>query len=217
MTVAGYKDPPDETPDESPEGQTPFEPVPEDAQRVLLRYSRLLLRYELDRRGEGIGGDEPPPPAGYAVLDEPFGFFVTLRRGGNLRGCIGSITTEDPLVHSIRRRTLDAAFHDPRFSALQREELSGITIEHSVLSTPREEARTDAIRLEDHGVILQVGTARSVFLPEVALEQGWDLVTTLRALARKAGLKEDAWRRPEARISTFRTQHYREERRVDHD
>ena len=217
MTGGGFPVQPGESPDESPHRYPSFEPVPEDARRVFLRYSRLLLGYELDRRRDDPGADEPAPPSGYPVLEEPFGFFVTLRYRGELRGCIGSITTEDALVHSIRRRTLDAAFHDPRFSPLKHHELAAITIEHSILSTPREEADADAIRLGEDGVILQVGTARSVFLPEVASQQGWDLTTTLRALARKAGLREDAWRRPEARLSIFQTQHYGEQRSKDHD
>lgn len=191
--------------------QPVFEPVPETAQRLFLEYSRGLLRYELERRSAGPDTDEPVQPSGYPVLQEPLGFFVTLRHRGELRGCIGSITTEDPLVYSIRRRTLDAALHDPRFSPLKRYELAVITIEHSVLSTPREETDPRSIRLGEDGVVLQVGDARSVFLPEVALQQGWNLSTMLRALGRKAGLREDAWQRPDARISTFRTQHYGEE------
>lgn len=187
-----------------------FEPVPKELQGTLLRYSRSLLEYEFrSRAGRGETG-EPPCPGGARICEECFGVFVTLRLGETLRGCIGSIRGEEPLPAAIRRRTLDAAFHDRRFPPLREEELSHLSIEHSLLSPLRAVRKPGDIRLGEHGIVFTLGGARSLFLPEVAVQQGWDLDTTLSSLAVKAGLGGDAWRRGEARFQVFRTQHYGE-------
>lgn len=144
------------------------------------------------------------------VLETSFGLFVTLRRGGTLRGCIGRITTADPLRVTIPVVSVDAALRDRRFPPLTRDELPGVTIEHSVLTPPAAISSVADFEPGRDGIILTVGSARAVFLPEVATEQGWDRAMTLRALSRKAGLDTDAWRRPEATYMTFQTVHYGE-------
>jgi AmmeMemoRadiSam system protein A len=176
------------------------------AQRCsLLAYSRELLRSRL------AGATEPALPMVGAVLDEPRGIFVTLRAHGELRGCIGTIHPREALRVSLPRITAEAAFDDPRFAPVTDGELPSITIEHSLLTPPQPVERSNAVVLGRHGIILSVHGHRSVFLPEVPVEQGWDLPTTLHFLSRKAGLPGEAWRDPAARLDVFESFHYGEQ------
>lgn len=187
-------------------GGTVWNPVEPSHQKELLGYSRDLLLWRL-----GFCDSEPPLPQGIAILEQPLGFFVTLRCDGALRGCIGSIVTEDPLEVSLRRRTLDAAFHDARFTPLSLQDIRDarcFSIEHSVLSPLQEVYDIRSIRRGIDGVVLTVGAHRAVFLPEVAVEQRWSVPVMLDRLARKAGLPADRWRAPGARFEVFQTHHY---------
>lgn len=129
-------------------------------------------------------------------LAEVHGVFVTLkqRADDSLRGCIGNIVGREPLHKGIVRHALNAALHDPRFDPVRAEELPNLVLEVTVLTPPREVAGPDEITIGLHGVILQRDGRSAVFLPQVAVEQGWGLERTLSALARKAGLPSDGWR-----------------------
>ncbi len=183
-----------------------WQPVSPPLQQLLLEYSRDLLFWRL-----GFSEEEPRQPD---VAHTGLGLFVTLRRRGQLRGCIGSITTEESLVDSVRRRTLDAAFRDTRFPPLAAAELEGgrtLALEHSVLSPLQSIGDVREIRLGTDGVVLTIGSHRGVFLPEVPLEQGWSVPVMMDRLAGKAGLPADRWRRADARFQVFQTQHYQGE------
>lgn len=120
--------------------------------------------------------------------------FVTLKIRGELRGCIGSLAPVEPLYLSVHHNAVNAAMHDPRFSPLQSAELPGVTVDVSILSPIRDIPNLEAFKLGQHGIILSLGLARAVFLPEVAVEQGWTKEETLAYLSQKAGLSADAWR-----------------------
>ena len=188
---------------------------------ALLRYSRLLIEWALESteatdRAVSFALDAagvPALPDGEPLLCESPGLFVTLRIDGELRGCIGTIRTDTPLSHSLPRLTLDAAFRDTRFEPLDRVELSRCRIEHSFLSSPHTVGSVDAIELGRHGIIFTLGARHAVFLPEVPVEQGWSLPTTLAALCHKARTALDAWRDPAAQFAVFQTEHYTECRR----
>lgn len=122
------------------------------------------------------------------------GAFVTLKKHGELRGCIGHIAVDLPLCECVGRMALEAALHDSRFPPLERDELPRTEIEISVLTPALPVSGPDAIVVGRDGVILRKGGRSAVFLPQVALEQGWDRETMLSNLARKAGLPADAWR-----------------------
>jgi len=95
-------------------------------------------------------------------------------------------------------RAASAALEDTRFPhTVSVAELPFITIEISVLTPPQSVKGPEEIVIGKHGIILSVGWNRATFLPQVAPEQGWDRETTLRHLARKAGLPEDAWKKAE--------------------
>ncbi len=134
---------------------------------------------------------------------EEYGAFVTLRKQGELRGCIGYLEPVCPLEEQIARLARSAAFDDYRFPRLGEQELSLCTVEISLLSHPRPIASVEEFLPGEHGVILTVGSHRSVFLPQVATETGWNREELLGALARKAGLPAEAWKSPEAEFEVF--------------
>jgi len=120
--------------------------------------------------------------------------FVTLRgENGELRGCIGAIQPVEALCQSVRGNAIAAAARDYRFPPVRPDELAGLDLEITVLSPLEPVATLDEIRIGTHGIYLEAGGTSSVFLPQVAPEQGWDLDTTLRQLSRKAGLPPEAW------------------------
>lgn len=131
-------------------------------------------------------------------LDRPGATFVTLRLAGELRGCIGSLTPRRSLRRDVHVNAIAAAFRDPRFAPLTAAEYDAISIEVSLLG-PREPlpCATEAEALERlrpgvDGVVLECGTHRATFLPQVwgELREPREF---LAALKRKAGLAEDYW------------------------
>ncbi len=146
-------------------------------------------------------------------LQVPEGAFVTLHKGRALRGCIGNIWGQGPLVQTVRDMTVAAASEDPRFPAVTAAELSGIRIEVSVLSTPQLVRSVDEIELGKHGVIVSRGQHnRGVFLPQVATETGWSKERFLSELcSQKAGLPADCWKQSGIRLETFTADVFGEE------
>jgi len=145
------------------------------------------------------------------VLGARAGAFVTLNHEGvkvgdprRLRACMGLIEAGQSLSEAVVRAAVWAS-QDPRFPRLQAGELAGLEVEVSVLSPARRVAGPEAIEVGKHGVILEKGRHRAVFLPHVATEQGWDRRTMLEHLARKAGLPTDGWREG-ARFDVFTAQ-----------
>ncbi|NJD91125.1 MAG: AmmeMemoRadiSam system protein B [Geobacter sp.] len=121
--------------------------------------------------------------------------FVTLKeKNGRLRGCIGSIQAHTALHDSISQNAVAAATRDPRFRPVSPEELPGLDVEVTVLSPMEPVASSNEIEVGKHGVYLEASGRSSVFLPQVPVEQGWDLETYLKELAMKAGLAADAWK-----------------------
>lgn len=137
------------------------------------------------------------------------GAFVTWRRKGELRGCIGRLQEQAPLALTVARMALHAALADPRFPPVAAGELPGLTVEVSVLSPLREVAGPEEILAGRDGVVMEKDGRSAVFLPQVAVEQGWDRDELLGQLSLKAGLPKDAWRRG-ARFRTFRAEVFAE-------
>jgi len=170
----------------------------ERARRQLLRVAREAIEAEV--RGQ--------PLPGASAVESAYpshGVFVTLRRGGQLRGCIGTFHPDGDLISTIRRIAAEAT-HDSRFSAapLGPRDLSTVRIELSVLSplTPIRDA--SEIVIGRHGVHVAIGGRRGCFLPSVATEHGWDAPTFLSVCcAEKIGVSPDAWQGPDAVVSVF--------------
>ena len=121
--------------------------------------------------------------------------FVTLKKNGSLRGCIGSVEAKDPLYQGVIKQSINASTEDYRFSPVTPQELDSIQIEITVLSPPKAVLSYTDIEIGRHGIILQKKKNGALFLPQVATEQQWDLETTLNHLAQKAGLNSHDWQR----------------------
>ena len=136
-----------------------------------------------------------------AAIYSHCGAFVTLHKHGQLRGCIGMIESENPLIHTIRQMAVSAAIHDYRFPPVAEHELEQIEIEISVLSPLKKIDDISQIVLGKHGIYLRKGSASGVFLPQVADETGWNLEQFLGHCARdKAGIGWDGWRQSDIYI-----------------
>ena len=144
------------------------------------------------------------------ALRNPGAAFVSLHHHDHLRGCIGTLTAEQPLYQVVSKMALSAAFEDPRFPPLEVSELLGLQIEISRLSA-LVPARPDEICIGRHGVCLTRGEHRAVFLPQVALQQKWDRATLLAELCRKALLAPDAWTLASTRLTIFEAEVFKED------
>jgi len=145
------------------------------------------------------------------ALIEKRGVFVTLRKDGELRGCIGIIIPEKPLVDAVKTMAIEAAIRDPRFTPVNLGELKEIEIEISVLTAPKKISSPDDIVLGRDGVIVRKGNYMGVFLPQVAEETGWTKEEFLSALcAHKAGIEPDAWKKPDTELFTFQAEVFSE-------
>ena len=137
------------------------------------------------------------------ALQLPRACFVTLTRGGHLRGCRGEVWPRSDLAHAVQRVAVLSALDDPRFPPVTVEELPHLEYEISVLSPLRPVADPEEIVIGRDGLFLLAGGRTGLLLPQVPVEQGWDREAFLRAICLKAGLPEDAWRWPEARLFRF--------------
>jgi uncharacterized protein len=136
------------------------------------------------------------------IFGERRGVFVTLHVGGELRGCIGTTESDEPLGDAVVRCAAGAALHDPRFAAVRAEELQRLRIEISVLS-PVAPIDVEEIEIGKHGLVISDSGHRGLLLPQVAVEHGLSVEQFLGETCRKAGLARDAWRSGETRIEGF--------------
>ncbi len=164
--------------------------------QLLLELARRALTLAVQRR-ESLDSDPQDPELG-----KSFGAFVTLRKRGRLRGCIGQIGSDGSLLEVVAHCAKAAALEDPRFEPVRVDELPEIEIELSVLS-PLEEIAPDQIEVGKHGLMVSAGPRRGVLLPQVAIECHWAAGRFLEETCAKAGLKRDAWREPETKIHGF--------------
>ncbi len=171
--------------------------------RALLALARETLRRYLDTETVPLARDFAPAAWRYQ------GAFVTLKKDGQLRGCIGHMAEDRPLCRVVGGMALQAAFGDRRFPGLRRDELDEIEIEISVLTPFAPVAGPEAIRVGRDGVVLRKSGKSAVFLPQVATEQGWNREQMLDQLSRKAGLPAGAWRRG-AELLTFQAEVFSE-------
>jgi len=141
----------------------------------------------------------------YAItpkLREDTATFVTLKTGGMLRGCIGSLAPVEALFASVHDNAVNAATRDPRFRPVTVQELDGIDLHISILSPISDIDSILEFKIGQHGIIIEKGACRAVYLPEVAMEQKWTVEETLSSLSQKAGMGPDAWRKG-ARFKVF--------------
>ncbi len=137
------------------------------------------------------------------------GCFVTLKKNGDLRGCVGRMSGDVPLCTVVGSMALQAAFNDTRFSPLTKDELSLVEIEISVLTPFKKINSADDIVLGKDGVIVKKGERQAVFLPQVATETGWNKEVFLEQLCYKAGLNASDWKNAE--LFTFQADVFSEQ------
>ena len=170
-----------------------------DQRKQLLSIARASIETVLEGRR---------PQVDAASLDDaltrPAGVFVSLHsRDGDLRGCIGSIQAVAPLGLAVSSSAVNAAFRDPRFHPLKREELPDLHIEISVMSSIEPVSDVETIEVGRDGLIVSMGGHAGLLLPQVATEYGWTREEFLAHTCQKAGLPPGAWRQPDCRIERF--------------
>jgi AmmeMemoRadiSam system protein A len=177
-----------------------------EEQKLLLAEARETIAARLEGRkpvyGQA-GGQGRAAPGSASALKEPCGAFVTLHKGKNLRGCIGRMSASLPLEETVRAMALEAAFGDPRFPPLRAGELEQCSIEISALSPMKPCADPGQVKVGVHGLYLIRGGRSGVLLPQVPLEQGWDLDEYLDYICVKAGLPQGSYKAPDAALYTF--------------
>ncbi len=161
-----------------------------EEQQMIVDIAKKSLYYSVENGQAPQINYETIPPK----LLENGAVFVTLTKNGLLRGCIGDILPQRPLIDSIVNRAFSAALEDNRFPKVEVQELASIDLEVSVLSPPLPIRSHEDILLGKHGVILKKGKNSAVFLPQVALEQGWTKEEMLEQLSLKAGLEKEDWK-----------------------
>jgi len=144
---------------------------------------------------------------------EKCGVFITLNvheKGTyGLRGCIGLPYPTSPMVDAVVEAARSAAFNDPRFPPVERNEMGGLTIEVSVLTPPMHLELDDRRRLPGHvqvgrdGLIIEMGWNKGLLLPQVPVEWGWDSGEFLDQCCVKAGISKGSWMRPDTKVYTF--------------
>ena len=168
-----------------------------DEKKILLKVARESIHREFQ--------DVKIPDVNYTAypkLKMELGAFVTLKINDELRGCIGYIIGQKPLYETIIDAAMQAAFGDPRFMPLGKEEFSNVEIEISVLSPFSPVKNYDEIEVGKHGLLLDEG-GRAVLLPQVATEQNYNRAEFLTALCHKAGLYGDYWKERMLKIKVF--------------
>ena len=160
-----------------------------------------IARASVEAAARGVEPSDPVPDD--PALHSPGAAFVSIRVGDDPRGCIGHITSEQPLWISVREMAAAAATRDDRFAPIDPGELPEVKLEISVLSPRRRIGGPEDIVIGRDGLYVRRGTASGLLLPQVALEHGWLDEEFLSQTCRKAGLPPDAWRDLQTRIESF--------------
>lgn len=168
-----------------------------EERRWLLALARRTIEAQL--AGKALPEEDPDD----GTLTEHRGAFVTLMAGDQLRGCIGHVLAAEPLWKSVRSNAVNAAFQDPRFSPVTREELPSLALEISALSPLWEVSEPAEIVVGRDGLTIEKGRFQGLLLPQVASRYGWTPHEFLDQTCRKAGLNPGDWRDPSARIGAF--------------
>ena len=178
----------------------------------LLRAAREAISHYFEFR------EEPSILKGVDLdkYQEARGVFVTLRKGKELRGCIGFPLPLYPLGKAVVKAAIAAAFDDPRFPPLSKDELGEVEIELSVLTVPEQIEVKDAseylekIKIGRDGLIIKYGGNSGLLLPQVPGEQGWGIEEYLNGICMKAGLAPGTWREGGVTLEAFQAQIFEE-------
>lgn len=180
-----------------------------DQQQKLLTLARKTI-------GEYLENEKLPEPDlekefKEDIFREKCGAFVTIHKNGKLRGCIGYIRGIKNIPETIIDMAKAAAFNDPRFPTLAKEELDQVDIEISILSPIEKVEDPEEIEVGRDGLIVSNSFRTGLLLPQVALEYGWTEHQFLENTCHKAGLPADAWKWNDTTIEKFSAQVFSEE------
>jgi AmmeMemoRadiSam system protein A len=167
---------------------------PHDERRLLLNVAREAICAALEKRQLDLS-----PPNEH--LSEHRGAFTTLHIAGELRGCVGYVFPQYSIYRTVAETAVAAAFDDPRFAPLGKEEYPRLEYEISILSLVQPIDPED-VEVGKHGLVITYGGRRGLLLPQVAVEHGWDREKFLEQTCVKAGLPTDAWEHG-AKIEAF--------------
>ena len=190
---------------DQPTPQSTASPFQDSEKKSLLAFAREAIRRYLTTQTVPLARNFPPR------LYFPQGAFVTLKKAGQLRGCIGRLIGDVGLGQTVAAMALQAAFNDPRFPPVALSELKDLQIEISVLTPLRPIASPEEIVIGRDGVLMATSGTSAVFLPQVAVENNWDRNEMLENLCRKAGLKAACWKH-DAQFRTFQAEVFSESR-----
>jgi AmmeMemoRadiSam system protein A len=163
----------------------------------LLKLARGAIEHRL------LGAPRPAREGETKKCSEKRGAFVTLKTKGQLRGCIGHTQALKPLSQTVIDMAEAAAFQDPRFPPLSKQELKDLSIEISALTPFRQIQDIQEIQVGKHGLFIERGFNAGLLLPQVATEYGWDTLTFVEHTCQKAGLPKDAWKVKKTKIQVF--------------
>ncbi|MCM2465757.1 TIGR00296 family protein [Methanoculleus oceani] len=181
--------------------------TPEEG-RTAVRLARSAIERAVD-------GERMELPALSPVFGEKRGVFVTIKRQGRLRGCIGLPYPIKPLGDAIVEAAVSAALEDPRFPPVSRPELADLDLEVTVLTLPRPlecppAERPGCVEVGKHGLIVTGRGTGGLLLPQVPTEYGWTSSEFLDQTCVKAGLSPGCWRRDDVAVQTFEGQIFEE-------
>ncbi len=164
----------------------------------LLSLARKSVEYAVRER-------KPYEPTASAsdVLNQERGAFVTLRKSGELRGCIGYTSAAKPLYMTVRDTATFAALRDTRFQPVTASELSQIDYEVSVLSPLRRVLDVRQIKVGQHGLLMKNGAYEGLLLPQVPVDERWDRQRFLEETCMKAGMHSGCWKDANTDIFMF--------------
>lgn len=181
----------------------------------LVRIARKAVEYYFDH-----GRPLPAPSDAPSIVFRPGAAFVTITtfhsyEHRELRGCIGHVTPIKPLIDSVIEVAIEAAFRDPRFPPLTRQELGRVTFEVTVLGPLEKLPKEPALRIRSftiglHGLVARKGYLQGLLLPDVPLEYLWDEETFLAETCVKAGLPPSCWLDPSVEFFRFEGRAWRE-------
>jgi AmmeMemoRadiSam system protein A len=172
------------------------DPYTIEEKKELLRLARQTIVNYLGK------GESHTPETTNPKFLEKRGVFVTLHKEGHLRGCIGHPLPSAPLIEAVVENSIASSTEDPRFPPVASDELDAIDIEISVLTVPQKVNSHEDIVVGRDGIIVSKGFMRGLLLPQVPVEQGWNLEQYISYGCLKAGLPENEWRRG-VNIETF--------------
>lgn len=172
---------------------------------------RALLRIARESVEAAVRGQSCQPQVDDPELRKPGAAFVTLKEHGELRGCIGTIESREPLYLNVAHMARAAALEDPRFPPVRPSELPDLTIDISVMSPPQPVTDAHDIEVGVHGLIIERGGNKGLLLPQVPVEWGWGRDEFLDHTCLKAGLPRGSWRSGDCKLYCFAAEVFGEE------